>query len=147
MGSNDLHETMKWSWKVFLIHCCLLAVLSLAGTWISGQILEDQKLVISESEQVPLAMFFGSLGASLLLSIVGAFRGWRLSHLLAAVTIVAGLFGGSVAAATVVLILAAIVSLMLAKTVQVLLYYFPASHPSPDSDSEQADAAGQSETH
>ena len=147
MGSNDRHETMKWSWKVLLIHCCLLAVFSFAGNLISGHIFEDEKLVISESEQIPLAMFFGSLGASLLLCIVGAFRGWRLSHLLAAVTIVAGLFGGSVAAATFVLILAAIVSLMLAKTVQVLPYYFPASHSSQDSDSEQADASGQSETH
>jgi len=137
---------MKWSWKAFLIYCCLLSALSLGGAWISGQLLESKKLVIAESEQVTLAMFLGSLGASLILSIVGAFRGWQLSHFLAAVAIVSGLFGGSVAAATVVVILAAIVSLAAAKIVQVFFFYFSASATSQDSDAELAETDERSET-
>lgn len=135
---------MKWSWKSFLIYCCLLSVLSLGGTWISGQFLEGKKLVISESEQVLLAMFLSNLGASLILSIVGAFRGWRLSHFLAAVAIVSIFLGGSIAAATVVLTLTSMISLAAAKIVQVFYYYF--TNPTPSQDSDLTETEEPSET-
>ena len=88
--------------------------------------------------------FFGSLGASLFLSVFGAFRGWRLSHFLAAVAIVSGLPGGSVAVATLVLLAAAIVSLAAAKIVQWLFHCSSTSASSQDADSALAETGDRS---
>lgn len=137
---------MKWNWIAFLIYCFLLALLSLAGAWILGQLMEDKKLVFSESQQVSLAIFLGSLGASLILSIVGAFRRWRLSHFLAAVALIAALLGGNVAAATVIVVLTAIVSLLAEKIVQVFFYYFSAAEVSLTGHSDQDETVVHSNT-
>lgn len=116
---------MKSAWKAFAAEAAALFLLGMACTYVAGTWLEAKHIRPEAVNVTRPAMIVGIAAASALLSLLGAWRFWRLKPLLWAVAVMSGLFAGNPGAALLGLLISVTVYWVVSKVRMLVGFYQP----------------------